>query len=555
MSEAKGVLIVGAGPTGLVAAIQLARYGVPLRIIDKEVRRSDKSRALAVHARTLEILDRVGLADELIRRGTRAQKGNIHVNGRLTAQMQFGDIGIDETPYPFILLVSQADTEQVLERYLNTLGVTVERPVTLTGFTQDDDGVVAKLQGSEGSELLRVRYLLGADGAHSTVRHGCNLAFEGEKYSNDFLLADVNVDWDRDYGQFHLFLGRKGVVACFPLPGPTAYRIICTRDQDESGGGDPTLREIEERMRRHCRVNVRLSNPRWLSLFRLHHRGVDRYRSRNAFVAGDAAHIHSPVGGQGMNTGIQDAWNLSWKLGLVMSGRAQPAILDSYHEERFPVGQRLLQFTDRLFSIVISRNWLLSLLRTWVIPAIAPFATRSRARRARTFRFISQIAIRYRSSRLNEEMGEFDTGPQAGDRVPDIAILKANGSATSLHAQLDGKRYCLLAFIGDDAHAARSMTTSLTGFENLVIPKLVTRSTNISSGHALIDEQGLAYRRFGIRESGLYLIRPDDHVAFRCQGLDTTALRDYLARFLLARNESVKNAVTQHCQPHLSSMS
>ncbi len=548
MSDTTDVLIVGAGPTGLIMAIQLARQGIRFRIVDKEPERSDKSRALAVHARSLEILARMGLADELIRRGARTLQANLNVNGRFVTAVEFDDIGVEETPYPFILLVSQAQTERVLESHLNSLGAKVERPLRLTGFSQDGDGVHAQLAGDGGTESLRASYLIGADGAHSAVRHGCNMVFAGEKYSNEFILADVDVEWNRASGQVHFFLGREGVLAFFPLPGERAFRLISTRSRDESGGGEPTLDEFDQRLRDHCRVEARLTNPRWLSLFRLHHRGVDRYRQANAFVAGDAAHIHSPAGGQGMNTGMQDAWNLAWKLALVLANRAMPEMLDSYHEERHPVGQKLLRYTDQVFSTLISRNWLVSLLRTYLMPRIAPVATRSQKRRARLFRFVSQIGIRYRRSRLNREAGVFRSGPKPGQRTPDLTLQSRGGTPTSLHAHLDGNSYRLLVFRGiatqdTDDKVSAAIDTALHGYDDLVAaisisagPRRNSQSATADTG--LIDADGTAHRRFGITESGLYLIRPDDHIAFRCQGINLSALQDYLARFLMKRSSN-----------------
>jgi len=539
MISSTDVLIIGAGPTGLTIAVQLARYGIPFRIIDKASQRSDKSRALAVHARTLEIFARLGLADALIARGTRATQGNVNVNGRFVAAVNFGDIGVDETPFPFLLLVSQADTEEVLESELNRFGIKVERPLSLTEFSQDAEGVSAQLEGMEGTELVQARFIIGADGAHSTVRHGCHLTFEGERYSNDFLLADVDIDWDRAYGQFHFFLGWDGILAFFPLPGEKAFRIISTRSREESGSGEPTVEEFTRRVRNHCRIDARLRNPRWLALFRLHHRGVNAYRRENAFVAGDAAHIHSPVGGQGMNTGIQDAWNLSWKLALVLADRARPEMLDSYHEERYPVGQKLLQFTDRLFSIIVSRNWLVSLLRTYLVPAIAPFMTRNRARRARAFRFVSQIGIRYRQSRLNQQNGRFSKGPQPGDRLPDFVLHRGDATATTLHEQLDGKHYCLLAFLGEGSNASGSIETVLAGLDDLIKVIVISSAPDGDTSSMLVDRTGVVHRRFGVIDAALYLIRPDDHVAFRCRGFDATALREYLARYLLEPDANV----------------
>jgi len=247
-----------------------------------------------------------------------------------------------------------------------------------------------------------------------------------------------------------------------------------------------------------------------------------------------------------MNTGMQDSWNLAWKLALVLANRANPEILDSYHEERHPVGQKLLRYTDRLFSALVSRNWLLSLLRTVLIPRIAPIATRSRKRRARVFRFVSQIGIRYRRSRLNCEDGDFSAGPEPGERAPDVALQFRDATPTSLHAQLDGNSYRLLVFHGTanqetNDRVLPAIETSLRGFDDLVRVTSISTGArrnprSVLSGTALIDVSGNAHRRFGITESGMYLIRPDDHIAFRCQGINLTALGDYLVHFLLIQS-------------------
>src|ERR671916_1040895 len=375
------VLVVGAGPTGLTMAAELAARGVACRIIDKAPARSQHTRALVVQARSLELMQKMGIADELVARGRRTLKVTPFVGGRPAANFEFGDIGVDDTPYPYILFVSQAETERVLEEHLEDLGIKVERPVELLTFAQDAGGVSAQLRHEDGREEdVRARYVVGADGAHSVVRHTTRLSFEGDSYPQNFLLADVEIDWEGDKDRLYFFLSREGLLAVFPLAGPSSYRLIATRTEDTPpDAGDPTLEEFQQLATELSALSMRLHDPGWLARFRLHHRGVNSYRAGRAFVAGDAAHIHSPAGGQGMNTGIQDAYNLAWKLALVVEGRAPDSLLDSYHEERHPIGQRLLRTTDRMFSVVATRNPLLIALRNLMLPRILPRVMRKRS--------------------------------------------------------------------------------------------------------------------------------------------------------------------------------
>src|SRR5215208_5062050 len=376
------VLVVGAGPTGLVMATELAARGVSGRIIDRAPERSERSRALVVQARSLELLQKMGVADELVARGRRTIKATPFVEGRPAANLEFGDIGVDDTPYPFLLFVSQAETERVLEKHLESLGAKVERPVELLSFEGDAEGVSARLRHGDGrQETARVRYLVGADGAHSTVRHTLGLSFKGDAYPQDF-----------------------------PLAGPSTYRLIATRAEDAPlDAGDPTLEEVQQLATELCPLPVKLYDPSWLARFRLHHRGVDSYRAGQAFVAGDAAHIHSPAGGQGMNTGIQDSYNLAWKLTLVIEGHAPDSILDSYHEERHPIGQRLLRTTDRMFNVAATPNPLAIELRNFLMPRVLPRVMGKRSLRARAFRFVSQLGIRYPDSPIvGEELDGAD---------------------------------------------------------------------------------------------------------------------------------------------------
>jgi 2-polyprenyl-6-methoxyphenol hydroxylase-like FAD-dependent oxidoreductase len=466
------VLIVGAGPTGLTAALELAAAGIPCRIIDKQPERSDKSRALVVQARTLELLERHSLGHEMVARGQTAFHIVGHVAKKRDFEVKFEHIGIDDTPFPFVLMLSQAETERVLEAALEKYGVRVERPVELKSLDE-----------------VTERIIIGADGAHSMVRHAAGLKFEGAAYPQDFILADLLLDWSEPHGRIHFFLGTEGLLAALPLRGDNLYRLIATRPNVAADAADPTLEEFQSIWNDSSPLPARLHDPRWLVRFRLHHRGVDRYRSGRIFLAGDAAHIHSPAGGQGMNTGIQDSINLCWKLALVLRGQADDGLLDSYHQERRPVGQSLLRTTDRLFRIAASQSRVVLGLRNLVLPRFAPLMLRTPARRARAFRFVSELAIEYSHSSIVGEQGSWRGGPAAGHRAPPLDCLR-------------GVRHHLLA-IGSAAPAL--------GKDWIDVHELPTPPAYYDA------PDGKAF----------YLIRPDGYVAFRTP--DANALDGFLA--------------------------
>jgi 2-polyprenyl-6-methoxyphenol hydroxylase-like FAD-dependent oxidoreductase len=541
------VLVVGAGPTGLTMAAELAARGVGCRIIDKAPARSQHTRALVVQARSLELMQKMGIADELVARGRRTLKATPFVGGRRAVDVEFGDIGVDDTPYPFLLFVSQAETERVLEEHLEDLGVKVERSVELLTFEEYTEGVNARLRHGDGrEENVRASYVVGADGAHSVVRHTTGLTFEGDAYPQNFMLADVEIDWEGDKDRLYFFLSRKGLLVVFPLAGPSSYRLITTHvGYTPPDAGDPTLEEFQRLTTELSALPMKLHDPGWLARFRLHHRGVNSYRAGRAFVAGDAAHIHSPAGGQGMNTGIQDAYNLAWKLALVLEGRAPDSFLDSYHEERYPIGRRLLRTTDQLFNVAATHNPVLIRLRNFLLPWILPRAMGKRSLRARAFRFVSQLGIKYPgSSIVGEELGgadrTFRSGPAAGHRAPDAPLrLLGESRPTSLFSRLRETPHHLVLFGGwgseaDDWEASDDELRALIAeYEGLLEPHLIVAGESVRVGAGLpvyVDEPGLAHERYGLRGTGLYLIRPDGYVAFRAPGTDLRPLRAYLQR-------------------------
>jgi 2-polyprenyl-6-methoxyphenol hydroxylase-like FAD-dependent oxidoreductase len=552
------VLVVGGGPTGLVAAAELLARGVSCRIIDRVPERSDKSRALVVHARSLELLAKMGIADTLVARGRRAMGASLYVERRHAVDVELGDIGTQDTAFPFMLFVSQVETERLLEEHLARLGGEVERPVELVDFRIEGagqgPGVVADLRHGNGkSETVRARYLVGADGAHSVVRKGAGIAFHGAPYPQDFILADIEAEWPPG-DRLCIFLSKRGLLAVFPFGYPR-FRLIASRiggaAPETADAGEPTLAEFQEVVEEQCPFPVALGAPRWLARFHLHHRGVDRYREGPAFVAGDAAHIHSPAGGQGMNTGIQDAYNLAWKLALVIKGRAPESLLDSYHEERHPIGQQLLRTTDRMFSFTATSHPILLSLRNLALPRIVPVVLRTQQRRAWLFHFLSQLGIHYRWSSISEEherqgAARFRGGPRAGERAPD-GILGGSASEPEemLLGQLRGPGFHLIIFTGvgvggaDLPSWAAEVGQALVGQTDLVTPVVVLGAAAESVPPTLtvagVDEQGLLHRAYGLEGAGCYLVRPDGYIAFRSPGTDLRALASYLQRLLPAR--------------------
>jgi 2-polyprenyl-6-methoxyphenol hydroxylase-like FAD-dependent oxidoreductase len=347
------VLVVGAGPTGLTLAGQLLALGAAVRIVDRQLDRVHESRALAVQPRTLEVLRGLGLAETLVERGNDTSRLQVHAGERVVAVRLF-DVGLEDTAYPFLLFISQAETEAVLNEHLAEQGAQVERGVELVEFQAGEEAVRCMLrQGHERTERLQARYLVGCDGAHSSVRHGAGIPFEGGAYPQTFVLGDLEVDGDLASDVGH----------------------------------------------------------------------AARYRAGRVFLAGDAAHVHSPAGAQGMNTGIQEAWNLGWKLAIVARGIADEALLESYEIERQPIGRFVLRFTDRAARIATSESRGLRLLRTELVPRLAPLVLRSSRARAYGFRTVSQLRINYRRSpAVREGEPTLKRGPKAGDRLPDARI-------------------------------------------------------------------------------------------------------------------------------------
>ncbi len=527
------VLVVGAGPTGLTLATQLAAYGVKPRLIDKSHDRVHESRALAIQPRTLEVLAGLGVTPALVERGNRAVRVHVHSRRREVVLPMF-DLGLDDTAYPYLLFLAQAETERILGEHLARVGVAVERGVELVGLASDGDAVSVRLRGDDGQEVTAsAQYVVGCDGAHSTVREAAGIGFEGGSYPQTFVLADAECD-GIEPDAAHAFLSDRGLLFFFPLGAPASWRLLAMRPpHDRTPPGSPVLLdEVQAIADASTGGLVRLHDPVWMTNFRLHHRAAAHYRAGCVFLAGDAAHIHSPAGGQGMNTGIQDAVNLGWKLAQVLRGHADPAVLDTYEQERAPVGRTVLRFTDRAFTIATSTNPLVRFGRARLAPVLLPLVCRWKAGRAVAFRTVSELGIRYRDSALSlDGPAAPRRGPRAGDRLPDGSLVH-DGRMTSLHTVVGEPGWHLLLCGPRDGWPTAAWMDEAR-------PPVVAlhRISATDAPNVLHDPGGKVLHRLGVGpgEAAHYLVRPDGHIGYRSSGTDLVGLDGYLRRWLPMR--------------------
>ena len=434
--DASPVLIVGAGPTGLAAAMSLARAHIPVRLIDKALQPNPYSRAIGIQARTLELFEQHRLIEPFLDLGHRARIANLFSNGMRLARLDFDPL---RTRYPYLLFLDQSVTERLLTEHLATLGVTVERGVELMMFVQGSASIQVTLRRADGhTETLRPSYVIAADGAHSTIRHRLGLSFAGSTFEQTFLLADVHAETDWPEDEFHIFASGEGLVALFPM-GHGRHRLIADHPVEPTPVpppatpavlgepplnhvSPPSLTECKTLITRRVRERVDVSDLAWSSYFHLNSRMVDRLRVGRIFLAGDAAHVHSPAGAQGMNTGIQEAFNLGWKIARVLKGAAPDRLLDTYHNERHPIERDVLRQTGFITHMAEADHGPLKLLRERVMPVLAALGPLRDAARMT----ISELSVQYRRSPLTLER-LLDGGPRAGERAPDALVHVVDG--------------------------------------------------------------------------------------------------------------------------------
>jgi len=412
------VLIIGAGPTGLAFSAQLLRFGIPHIIVDKKPGTTPYSKALAVQARTLELYDQFGFADKLIDIGEIASGLKLFSGGRQRAEVKFGEMGKGFSPFPYVLVAEQGRHETLLYEHLTSHGQSVQWSSELVSLQQTDDLVTAQIKNENGNiETVTAKYLIACDGAKSLIRHSLGLEFGGSTFERMFYVADVVIDWKYGASGLFAFLMRRNLLMIFGMKGDRRFRIVGTFPEEYAKDeGDVLYSEIEEQICRDSKIEFDITHVNWFSTYKVHTRHVDRFSVGRVFMAGDAAHIHSPAGGQGMNTGIQDGYDLAWKLAYVIKGKASPKLLDTYNEERLPNAVQLTRTTDRLFAFVADPDPILSFIRLVLIPIAAPILLSIGAIRRLIFLLVSQIRINYRTSSLSKNDERFTV--KAGDRMP-----------------------------------------------------------------------------------------------------------------------------------------
>jgi len=493
------VLIVGAGPTGLMLANQLGRRGVRATIIDRHSGPAQESRAMAVQARTLEIYDRLGVAAEAVARGVPGNGANLWVHGEPRARIPLQEMGSGLSPFPYVLMLGQDENERILGAHLRRWNMDVQWNTELVSLEQLANHVRVTLTGPDGqARVVTASYVAGCDGGHSAVRQMNGIRFPGAPYDHVFFVADTTATGPMVPGELNIYLYRDGFNLFFPMRGEDRWRVIGILPEDLRNRQGLTFDALLPWLRHETGRALSVPECHWFSTYRIQHRCTENFRKGRCFLLGDAAHVHSPAGGQGMNTGLQDAYNLAWKLALVVGQRADEALLDTYEAERMPVAQRLLNTTDRAFRLIVSKGWIAGIFRTRIMTRIIATAMKRASVRRLAFMTLSQTGIQYRQSPLSRTIAAAPGAPQAGDRFPWLHLaFRTGGPIEDVFQKIDDTRFTLLVFGQPGPRAG------LAGFNDLVDVHALPPTPENDAALAALAIDGPAY----------YLVRPDGHVA------------------------------------------
>jgi 2-polyprenyl-6-methoxyphenol hydroxylase-like FAD-dependent oxidoreductase len=511
------VLIVGAGPTGLILALWLTKTGIPIRIIDKTDKPGTTSRALVIHARNLEFYHQLGIDQLAIAGGLKMNTINLWIRGKQAARLPIGDFGIHYSPYPYMLIFPQDKQEQMLIEELGKLGVGVERNTELLSFESSDDVIHAQLLKGDRQESCMALFLAGCDGAHSSVRKGMGVGFEGGTYSHTFFVADIAASGPAVNGEMHAALDSSDFMIIFPMKGYANIRLVGDLNQEQENNPDLTWVDVQKDILSRLKLDVEKVN--WFSSYRVHHRVASQFRQKNVFLLGDAAHIHSPVGGQGMNTGIGDAVNLAWKLAAVINGQSNEKLLDTYETERIPFARKLVGSTDRAFNIVSAKGVFATRVRLHLAPVILPMLFRFGSFKRLMFRTVSQISIRYPQSFLSSgRAGKL----KGGDRLPWVQTNHNFDPLVSRQWQV---------------HCYGSPTVAI---HNLLSEKNIP---------FCVFEWGLEAKTVGYLKNAIYIVRPDGYIGLADGTGDIIEISAYCDKYIL---QDKLNVMEVHHHPDLT---
>jgi 2-polyprenyl-6-methoxyphenol hydroxylase-like FAD-dependent oxidoreductase len=510
------VLIVGAGPTGLMLANQLGRRGIRPTIIDRHSGPAQQTRAMAVQARTLEIYKQLGIAERAVALGQPGYGANMWTHGKRRARIPLGEMGKDVSPFPYVLMLGQDDNERIMGDHLRHWDIAVQWNTELISLQQHASHVVATIKEADGrTREIHARYVAGCDGGRSAVREMNGIGFPGAPYEHVFYVADTEATGSMVPDELNVYLWRSGFHLFFPMRGRNRWRAIGILPKQLREKPDLKFDEVIPSLQQQAGADLSFQSCSWFSTYRIQHRCTERFRDRRCFLLGDAAHVHSPAGGQGMNTGLQDAYNLAWKLALVIANQADDALLDSYEAERMPVAHRLLETTDQAFRAIVSERGLAGILRTGIIPKLAAFAMSFERVRKLAFRTISQTGISYRKSPLSRTLPEASKdGPQAGDRFPWLRVkVDADGPVVDLFEALDDTCFNLIV-VGQAAPTAERLALG----NKVRILSVPADDTNA---------RALAAR--SIASPSYFLLRPDGHIGLAGGRVDEVEVKRWLA--------------------------
>ena len=523
------VLVVGAGPTGLLLASELARRGVGVRLIERRTSPAEHSRALAVLPRTMEMMDQLGLANAFINPSHQAK--GICFYGRDRKEAFRSSMNDLPSEFPFFLLLPQTETETILVNHTRKAGVEIERGVGFVSMVQSGQRVLATLERMDGTtERIDASYVVGCDGSHSAVRQASGLEFQGEGYGQSWLLADVLLDPGLDPNWLHGFTSVDGPIFFFPLPNHI-WRIVLLRKRGESATAEVSMNEIVETLNKNHLGHLRARDPSWLAGFGIHHRRTLQLRMGLVFLCGDAAHVHSPAGGQGMNTGLGDAFNLGWKLALVIHGNAREEILDSYEEERMPVIDGVMRMTDQMTKLITARDGPWVWIREWILPIVAKmgFAAKMAMR-------LSQLSMGYPHSSIVLP-GRVAAGSKPGERVPPLSFFDLATKRVSRTPDLFGKGKIVFLVMPDLGIGSVGMREVMDGRLDLIdwqwmINRGAGRPTEARCGELVwVDDEGKVREELGMEDHPSFaLLRPDGIVMARGELCETQLMQDFLCR-------------------------
>lgn len=527
------ILIVGAGPVGLTMACELVRHGAKVRIIDKNPIYAKDSRAVGIHARTLEVFEAMDVLPEFLKQGIKVTGINLYSGTHRLFHAKYE--GFD-TPYCFILDLPQTDTELILIHHLEKLGVKINRNTELSSLEQKDNSVEVMIKSGERSLVPdEFAYVVGCDGARSTCRHLTNVSFPGTEYPSHWIVFDAKIDWSFDSQEMHLFLHEDGVSAFFPLP-KERMRVTCELKPEKEGGDPPpaTYELALSVLQKRIEPTIKIDEPQDISPFMIHHRQVTHYRKGRVFLAGDAAHLHSPAGGQGMNTGIQDAFNLAWKLALVAQGKAHDVLLDTYHKERHPIAKDVLSLTDKLTKIATTKVAAFSFMRDAMMSFLGSFDKLTHQLPKR----LSQLYYNYEANDflINEAKDHPPEYIEVGGRAPDHTLTH-DGKEIRLFDLFKGPHYTLLLFAGKKP--TEKDLESIISFSHPQIKTFYIYRNESDlrccpqHGKCLLDMEPSCHTHYGISKTTAVLVRPDNVIGLIQEPPDLKNFKNYLNKVFI----------------------